>query len=247
MIQKTRSILPKLGVLAFWLAVWQVVCLLVNKPVLLASPLAVCRALAALLPEGSFWLTVGCSLGRISAGFALAFAMGLLVGAAGWRFPFLAQLLSPLLTVMKAVPVASFVILTLVWFGSGVLSVIVSFFIVFPQIYFAVISGLSAADPQLLEMARVFRFTRWQTFYEIYRPPLLRFLISACSSALGMSWKSGIAAEVIGIPDHSIGEALYLSKVYMMTAELFAWTLVIIGLSVIFEKLVLLLLRKAGR
>ncbi len=188
---------------------------------------------------------MGASLGRIALGFSLAFLAGCTMGALSWRVPFLGTLLSPVLTMMKTVPVASFVILVLVWFGSAVLSIVVSFLIVFPQIYFAALAGLNAADGQLVEMARVFRFSPWRVFLEVYRPPLLRSLTAACSSALGMSWKSGIAAEVIGTPERSIGEALYLSKVYMMTAELFAWTLVIILLSAVFEKTVLFALRRA--
>ena len=233
-------------VAAFWLLVWQAAALMVGKPMLFASPVATFQALLALLPQGDFWLTVVSSLGRIALGFFLAFLAGTVIGGIAWRFPLIKNLLSPALTFMKTVPVASFVILVLVWFGSAKLSVIVCFLIVFPQIYFAAISGLEAADVQLLEMAKVFRFTPWQVFLEIYRPSMLRFLTSACSSALGMSWKSGIAAEVIGTPTHSIGEAMYLAKVYMMTAELFAWTLVVIGLSILFEKSVLALLRKAG-
>ncbi len=239
--------MKKAKVLLFWLVLWQIAAMAVGKPMLLASPADTLLALVSLLPQGEFWLTILLSLGRIALGFGLAFLAGLLVGAAAWRCPLVDTLLGPALTFVKTVPVASFVILALVWFGSENLSVIVSFLIVFPQIYFAAVSGLERADGQLLEMARVFRFTPWQVFREIYRPPLLRFLTSACSSALGMSWKSGIAAEVIGTPSHSIGEQLYLAKVYMMTAELFAWTLVVIALSVLFEKCILMLLRKAGQ
>ncbi len=242
MMPKLKKLLPVL----FWLAVWQLGSMLLGRPLLLASPVDTARALAALLPQADFWLTVGSSLGRIGLGFFLAFCAGVLAGAAAWRWPWLSALLAPVLTMMKTVPVASFVILALVWFGSKTLSIIVSFLIVFPQIYFAAVSGLTGADGKLLEMAKVFRFSTWRTFWEIYRPPLVRSLVAACSSALGMSWKSGVAAEVIGTPAHSIGEALYLSKVYMMTSELFAWTLVIVALSALTEKCVLWLLRKAG-
>ncbi len=239
---KIRKLLPVL----FWLAVWQLGSMALGNPLLLASPLATGKALLELLPQGEFWLTVGSTLGRISLGFGMALVLGILAGAAGWRFPLVGELLSPVLTMMKTVPVASFVILALVWFGSKTLSIIVSFLIVFPQIYFAAVSGLACADAKLQEMASVFRFPPWRSFWEIYRPPLVRSLTAACSSALGMSWKSGVAAEVIGTPAHSIGEALYLSKVYMMTAELFAWTAVIVALSAVTEKCVLLLLKKAG-
>ena len=241
-----RRLLRGLLIALFWLGVWQAASMLVGKPVLFASPLDTVRALLRLLPTGVFWAAVLGSLERIALGFFLALLLGLLTGIAAFRFELVKDLLSPLLTMMKTVPVASFIILILVWFGSRYLAVIVALLIVFPQIYFAVLSGLNSTDRELLEMARVFRVSGWRRAWQVYCPALWPYLTGACSSALGMSWKAGIAAEVIGTPARSIGEQLYLSKIYMATAELFAWTLTVIVLSILFEKAVMWLLRKAG-
>lgn len=241
-----NTIIRKLLVILFWLAVWQGIAMLVNKPVLFASPVQTFKALFAQLPKKTFWQSAFSSLLRIAAGFFLALVLGVLIGTAAWRWAPLRSLLSPLLTFMKSVPVASFVILALVWFGSKELAVVVSAIIVFPLIYFAVISGLDSTDEKLLEMARVFRARRLRTLWDIYRPAVMPYLLTACSSALGMSWKAGIAAEVIGTPLHSIGEQMYYAKLYMNTAEVFAWTAVVIVLSLAFEKLVLHLLRLIG-
>ena len=221
--------------------------MLVGKPVLFASPLDTAKALLELIPTQAYWASVLGSLVRIAVGFTLALVLGLLLGILAFRFPLVRDLVTPLLTLMKSVPVASFIILVLVWFGSEQLAVIVALLIVFPLIYFATLSGLQSTDPGLLEMAQVFRVSGLRTARQIYRPALMPYLIGACSSALGMSWKAGVAAEVIGTPLHSIGEQMYLSKVYMATAELFAWTLTVIVLSTLFEKAVLWLLRKVGR
>ena len=241
-----NTVLRKVLVILFWLVLWQAVAMLVNKPVLFASPVQTFKALFAQLPKASFWQSALSSLLRIAAGFFLALVLGLLVGAAAWRWALLRSLLSPLLTFMKSVPVASFVILALVWFGSRELAVFVSAIIVFPLIYFAVISGLDSTDEKLLEMSRVFRVHPLRRLWDIYRPAVMPYLLTACSSALGMSWKAGIAAEVIGTPHNSIGEQMYEAKLYMNTAELFAWTAVVIFLSLAFEKLVLHLLKFTG-
>lgn len=111
-------------------------------------------------------------------------------------------------------------------------------FVVFPNIYLNTLEGLKSADAELIEMAEVFRLPFATRFFYIYRPALKPFLLSAFQLSLGMSWKSGVAAEVIGTPLHSIGGALYLAKIYLDTADLFAWTAVIIVLSVLFEKIV---------
>lgn len=242
-----RHILRGLLIALFWLGVWQAASMLAAKPVLFTSPLSTVQALLRLLPTAGFWLSVLGSFRRIALGFFLALLLGTLTGIAAFRFRLLRELLSPLLTLMKSVPVASFIILILVWFGSKSLTVIVALLIVFPLIYFSTLSGLGSADPELLEMGKVHRVPAGRIAWQIYRPALWPYLRGACASALGMSWKAGIAAEVIGTPEWSIGEQLYLAKIYMDTAELFAWTLTVIVLSAVFEKAVLWLLGKAGK
>ena len=243
----SRHYLRGLLVALFWLGVWQASSMLVGKPVLFASPLDTLRALWALLPTAEFWHAVLSSLYRVAIGFFLALVLGFLTGCLAFRFSVLRALLSPLLMLMKTVPVASFIILILVWFGADTLTVIVSLLIVFPQIYFAALAGLEHTDRELLEIAHVFRVPGRKVAWQVYRPALMPYLLSACASGLGMGWKAGIAAEVIGTPLHSIGEQLYLSKIYLATAELFAWTLTVILLSTVFEKAVLFLLRRVGR
>ena len=146
--------------------------------------------------------------------------------------------------VIKATPIASFVILALIWVSSKNLAVLIAFLIVLPVTYTNVLKGLSETDSQLLEMARVFRMPYGRKLRYIYGPAVRPYLLSAVSLGLGMCWKAGIAAEVIGLPARSIGRELYDAKLYLMTPELFAWTIVIIVLSAGFEKLVMAVLRR---
>ena len=233
-------------IVLFWLMVWQAASMAVDNGIILVGPLKVIQALWTQAAMAGFWKTIFLSFGKISLGFILAFAAGLLAGGAAYRFPFLKDLLEPPVSLMKSVPVASFVILALIWVGSENLSVFISFLVVFPMIYINTMTGFLNTDPKLLEMARVFSMTRGKKLFYIYRPALLPFLKSGCKTALGMSWKSGIAAEVIGVPGYSIGEKLYMAKIYLSTADLFAWTLVIILISVFFEKFFLWLLDRAA-
>lgn len=239
-MQKT---VPPIGrkflIILFWLLVWQTAAWLVHNPIILVGPVRAFGALLGLIPTGEFWLSVSHSFLKISAGFFRAFLWGLALGSAAFRFPLIREFLEPAVSLMKSVPVASFVILALIWAGSEHLSVVISFLVVFPVIYINTLAGLNSTDVRLLEMAKVFHVAPWKTFRSIYFPSLLPYLISGCRVALGISWKSGVAAEVIGLPDHSIGEHLYLSKIYLDTAGLFAWTFVIILISVLFEKLFL--------
>lgn len=230
-------------IIAFWIAVWQITSLIIDNSIIFVGPAEVMHSFSVLLTRPDFFRSIGQTFGKICLGFLLAFFTGIMIGSLSCRFRFLNELLKPLVLLMKSVPVASFVILALIWIGSKNLSVFISFIVVFPVIYINTHSGLAAADIRLLEMARVFRIPLLKKIRYIYVPALMPHLISGCNVALGMSWKSGIAAEVIGVPSNTIGEHLYLSKIYLSTAELFAWTMVIILISALFEKLFLTLLR----
>lgn len=231
----------------FWLIVWQLAALLIDNSILMAGPWEVIQAFFHLMPEKSFWLSIAHSFGKISAGFLLAFFGGILIGWLAFLHPVFGEFLAPVISFMKSVPVASFVILALIWMGSGRLSSLITFLVVFPVIYVNTIAGLKSTDKELLEMTQVFSIKGWRKGRCLYWPALLPYLNSSCKTALGMSWKSGIAAEVIGVPEGTIGEQLYLSKIYLNTAELFAWTLVIILVSAGFERLFLIIFNRVGK
>ncbi len=239
-----ETIVRRTGIVLCWLALWQALSWLVRRPVFLVGPWETLLALTRLAGQPVFWQAVCSSTARIGTGFALAFFLGILCGSAAYARPLFGEILSPVITLIKTIPVASFVILALIWTGAEHLASVISFLVVFPMIYLNTRAGLEAADPGLLEMAQVFRVRRLPKIWHIYRPALAPFLLSACRVALGMCWKSGVAAEVIGTPDHSIGEKLYMAKIFFSTDELFAWTAAVILLSFLFEKLVFRLLRR---
>ena len=231
----------------FWLLLWQVGAMAINQRIILVSPLRVLARLIELAPTLEFWSAIGYSLVRITAGFLLGVVAGTLLAALSARFRRVEELLAPALLAIKSIPVASFVILALILFSSRNLSVLISFLIVLPVLYTNILSGIRAADPQLLEMARVFRIPTLRSIRYVYLPQVLPYFQSACGSALGLCWKSGIAAEVIGMPDGSIGEQLQQAKIYLNTPDLFAWTLVIVLVSLVFEKVFLILLKWGER
>lgn len=231
----------KIMILTGWLIVWQLVSVWVGNNILMVGPLETLEALWINSITAGFWKTIACSLLRIAAGFFAGAFAGLMLAALSARFGIAEEIFLPVLSLMKAIPVASFVVLFLIWWRSAVLASAVSFFIVLPQIYISTLEGLRCTDPKLLEMAEVFHIPGWNRFFYIYRPALKPFLDSSIRIAAGMCWKSGVAAEVIGTPDFSVGERLYMSKIYLDTAGVFAWTAVIILASLFFEKIVLAL------
>ena len=232
---------------ALWLLVWQGASMAIDQQILLVSPVRVVVRLLEMALTAELWTSIGFSLLRIGAGFLLAAALGVGLAALSARFSRVEELLAPAMLAIQSVPVASFIILALIWFSSRSLSVLISFLMVLPVLYANTLGGIRAADAQLLEMAQVFRIPALRRVRYLYVPQVFPYFHSACAAALGLSWKSGVAAEVIGMPQGSIGEQLQQAKVYLNTPDLFAWTLVIVLLSLAFEKLFLLLLRRGKR
>ena len=244
-MKQNKQFYRRLLAVAFWLAVWQAAAMAIGQEVFLVSPVQALRTLVQLLPRADFWQRVGFSSGRILLGFVLGAVVSVVLAVCAARWSAADALLAPVMQLVKATPVASFIILALVWVSGKSLSILISFLMVLPVLYSAVRTGLESADPQLLEMARVFRLPLGRRVKAIWLPAVLPAFRQGCSVALGICWKSGVAAEVIGLPDGSIGDALYRAKITLSTGELFAWTFVIIVLSAAFEKLFLALLDKA--
>ena len=242
-----KQFFQRLGAAAFWLAVWQCAAMAVGQEVFLVSPVQALRTLLQLLPQAEFWQRVAFSSGRILLGFGLGVLVSAVLAVAAQTWHAADVLLAPVLQLVKATPVASFIILALVWVRGSSLSVLISFLMVLPVLYGAVRTGIQSTDPQLLEMAKVFRLSLGRRLRAVWLPAVLPAFRQGCSTALGICWKSGVAAEVIGLPNGSIGDALYRAKITLSTGELFAWTFVIILLSAGFEKLFLLLLDRVTR
>ena len=241
-----RDALCRAGAVAFWLLVWQLASMAVGSELLLAGPAAVLMRLAQLVPTAAFWSTVGFSLARIAAGFAVAFVLGLLLGLAAHRWHALAELLAPAVSFLKSVPIVCVIVLLLMWVGSMRVSAIAVFLAVFPAIYFSVLEGRAAANPSLGELLRVMGVPGWRRFLADTWQQLLPYLVATCRNACGMAWKAGVAAELIGSPRGSMGERIYQAKLLLETGDLFAWTIVVVALSWACEKAFLALLRATG-
>lgn len=220
-----------------WLGVWQLAAMVVDQQVLLPAPGEVAVRLCQLVVTVEFWATVGRSLLRITGGFGLGLVLGCVLAVFTVRWAWVAGVVRLPMSVIKATPVASFVILALVWLRGPMLSVFIAFLMVLPLVWSNVHQGLCSADGQLLEAAQVYHLSRWGVARAVYLPAVLPYFLSACRVALGFAWKAGIAGEVIAIARGTIGEKLYESKAYLEMTDLFAWTVVIVLLSVGIEAL----------
>ncbi len=242
-----RRIVTGAGVTLFWLLVWEGAALLVGQELLIPSPLTVLKTLWRLIGTPLFWKAAGFSLLRVAGGFLAAVAAGCAAAVLTARFSLARSLLAPLLHIVRAAPVASFIILALVWFRTDILPVFIAFLMVMPVVWANVEKGIRGTDPALLEMAEVYRFGWFKTLLRIRLPSVMPYFLAACTTGLGFAWKSGIAAEVICRPALSIGRQLQDAKIYLETPEVFAWTATVVALSILLEKGLLKLAKRLGR
>ncbi len=235
-------IFRKTAVFACWMLVWQAAAWAVGSDLLLPSPFVTARALVSLCGTGAFWLSCALTLLRVFTGFILGILAGSALGVLTAASPIAEELLSPIRSIVKAAPITSFIILVLLYLSSALTPMFIAFLMVMPIAWTNVAAGILSTDKQLLEMARVFGFSRAKTLKTVYAPSVLPHFVSACTAGLGFAWKSGVTAEVIAHPAFGIGKAIYESKLYLETPELFAWTAAVIILSFALEKLITALL-----
>lgn len=230
-----RKTAKMLFVAGFWILVWQICAMSIRLELLLPSPKTVLLRFFALLPTAQFHQILLRSLARILLGIVSGSFAGILLGVITWRFSFADLILSPALRFSRAVPVVSFILFLLLWTKRDGVPTIITALMVMPILWQATANGISHTDKQLVEMARVYRFTPIQMAKLIYLPSILPFLFPSLISAVGLGFKSAVAAEVLCLPALGAGTQIAHAKLYLETADLFVWTIGIVFCSLILE------------
>jgi len=235
-----KILLPVLSVL-FWIIVWMIAAKAAGSSLILPGPGETIERLSLLAVSSEFWKTVGFSCLRILAGAVAGTILGAFLAAASYIASPVKHILSPLMTVARTVPVASFIVLCMLWINRALLPSFISFLMVFPIVYTSILSGLYEISAEHKKLIPAFELTPIKSMKYIYFPSVKPYFISSLRSSFGLSWKAGVAAEVLAFTPLSIGKMLAESKNYLETVDLFAWTLTVVLLSLLFESLIGLL------
>lgn len=226
----------------FWIIVWQVLSVEINQEILLVSPFSAIKRLSELILEQQFWIAITNSSFRIILGFLLSLITGVVLAMFSTNYKIIEAIIKPMMDMIKSVPVVSFIILCLIWVSTKYLSTLISFLMVLPVIYDNCHTGIKNIPKEMIEMVNVFNVDRLRQVRYLYVSEVMKYLKSGCSISLGLCWKSGVAAEVIGIPKGTIGENLYNAKIYLSSSDLFAWTMTIVVISILFRRLFMYML-----
>ena len=235
-------------IIIFWITVWQLVYLYIGRDLYVPSPINVFKTLSNLALQASFWGSIASSLYRVIAGVVLSLVIGVILGILAAIKGYIYDLLQPLIIIIKSTPVMSFIIIALIWIkSSSTVPIFIVFLMCFPIIWTNVVAGIHNVDEKLLQMARGYGVGGLKVLKGIYLPSIAPYIYAAFITSLGLGWKVGVAAEVLSHPRKSIGTQLYSAKVYLETNEQFAWTVVIIVLSILLEAIITYGLRKYSK
>lgn len=248
MKNKLRSIVLKLILpLIFWLGIWQIIAMIIGNGFLFPDIQSTLSALVKLLGSTDFYTAILLSAARVMTGLLLGIAAGIALALLCSKFVVCRALFTPILRIIKSTPVASFIVVLWVMMSGDALSIFIGFLMVMPIIYQNLTDGLYAIDNQLSEVAEIFEFSPKKRFMLLTFPTLKKYLVPAVITASGLGWKAEIAAEIIAYTKHSIGQGINDAKYNMDTPTVFAWTAVIILLSVALESGARYLLRRAEK
>lgn len=246
MTERMKAVAAGGAVAAFWLAVWVFAAALVAQPLILPGPGTVAVALLRLVCDAGTWAILVGSGARILGGLALAAACGGVMAGASVRSLTFARLVAPALSFVKATPVACIVVLLLIWLGSARVSIVAVFLMALPGVYFSLVEGLTQADKPLKQMFRLHGVRGWRLFCAHTWREVLPFVLSCARAVIGMSWKAGVTAELIGMAVGTVGERIYQAKLLIETADLLAWTVLVVAASWACERVLVWLLRVSG-
>lgn len=246
MTERVKAVAAAGAVAAFWLAAWMLVAALVAQPLILPGPGAVVVALLRLVCDAGTWAILAGSGARILGGLALAAVCGGVLAGVSSRSRAFARLVAPALSFVKATPVACVVVLLLIWLGSARVSIAAVFLMALPGVYFSLVEGLAQVDRPLEQMFRLHGVRGWRLFCAHTWREVLPFVLSCARAVIGMGWKAGVAAELIGMAVGTVGERIYQAKLLIETADLLAWTVLVVAASWACERALVWLLQASG-
>ena len=211
--------------------IWELGAALLGASIILPTPLEVLKELANLVSSQDFLANLGFTILRALESFIIIVITGGVAGILAGRFHVFNSIIRPLITVFKATPVMSVILLAYIWLRTGAVPVFSAFLMAFPVMFVQTMAGYQSIDSKLLAMCEIYNIKGKERIKHLIIPSLLPYLITGAKQTLSMIWKVVIAAEVLTLPKHGVGRALQLAQIQLETAKVFAWTIVAILLT----------------
>ena len=230
-----KNSLKKLFIILFWLVIWEIFALIINKEIYLPSPISTFKTLIEILLDKTTYVVILSSTARTLLGLILSCIFGIILGFICGLNDFLYELMNPIVIIIRSTPIVSIIILAIIWLKSSNVPIFASFLMCFPVIFTNVATGIRNTDKKILEMCKVYKLSIFEVIKSVYFYSIIPYIYSAIISSIGIAWKASSAAEVLSMPKYSIGKYLFYAKTNLEPTELFSWTIIIIVISSLLE------------
>ncbi len=219
------------------LAFWEIFAQILNKPLIAPTILEILTSVVGLLERKQSYLFIGASLSRVFVTLFVDFVIAFFLGLTAGLNKKIEDLLSVTENIFRSLPTVAVLLISLIWFKSNITPIFVTSLIVLPILYRNITDGVKNIDKNLMEMAEDFGVPFLRKLFFLYIPSIKPFLQNALALSCGFAIKVTVTAEVLSQPKNGIGTALYLAKVQLETAELFAWAGISIFIAMFLQKL----------
>lgn len=245
---KLKSIIVRFSPLitvGVFILIWYIAAIAVDIELILPRPALVFKELLALISGKTFWTAVGGTLSRSFTGFAISFALAMILAVAGFAIKPIHRAFSPLVIISRAIPTMSVILLSLIWLTSQTSPILISSLIIFPMFYSDFYSALNNIDKGVIDMAKLYKVGAKDIVTRLYIPNILPSVLDSVRSGISFNVKIVIAAEVLAQTRQSMGISMQISRVMLDTASLLAWTAAAVAISYALELIVELIKRFA--
>ena len=216
-----------LAVVAMW-AGWLIAYYTVRNDYIIPSFGDTMAGIGRNLIDGQFWLAFGNTLLRTLYSWAVAFALSLVcLSLSAWSEKF-RRFLAPFVSVLRTLPTMAITLMLLIWTSPKVAPTVVAFLMIFPLSYTQLSAAFNGIDGKLIEMAEVYKVSRWNKLCKIYIPLMLPDIFAQTGANVSLTLKVMISAEVLAGTFGSVGGLMYTASMYSRMDELFAVTILML-------------------
>ena len=241
------KILKALLIIASCLAIWEIFAVIKNNEFVLPRVSTTLKSLVEIVSNNSFYIIVLTTLLRVLLGLGLGVAFGVVLATACHFLPWINLFVSPILSIIKATPVASFIVLLWLSLSGNSLPMLIAFLMVLPIVWQNIMDAYAALPKKLIEVSEIYNVSLKKRIKYLYLPHIYSYLAPAFITSIGLAWKSEIATEIIAYTANSIGQQINNHRQFAETSHVFAWTIVIVALSIVLEGLTKFLLKRCQK
>lgn len=218
-----------------FIGVWEIIARLVGNSMIFPDILDIFNSLVNIIKNRDFLIILFNTLKKATISLVVSLFLGSMLGVLSYRYKFFYLIFFPFINFIKSIPTIAVIILVLIWSKVEFFPFFAGMMIVLPIIYENILGGIESIDNDLVKMAKIYNVSKFLIFKDIYLSGVYFFLAPSLSAIIGLTLKVIIAGEVLAQDSLSIGGEIFMGKIYLESATIFAWIIIIILVNFLIE------------